>query len=141
MNKKILVIISSMVPSEKSYSIELANRFIKYYKKYNKNDEIEVLDLNKIDIAEKNITSNNFSNFLNTNDTDKYINQLKSIDKLVFTTPMINFNITSVAKNYLDHILVANKTFSYKYSKKGDAIGLLTNLKVQILTTQGAPFG
>ncbi|WP_029330341.1 NAD(P)H-dependent oxidoreductase, partial [Metamycoplasma cloacale] len=33
----------------------------------------------------------------------------------------------------------ANETFSYKYSNKGDAIGLLKNLKLQVIATQGAP--
>lgn len=52
---------------------------------------------------------------------------------------MINFNIPVTLKNFIDHIAIANKTFSYKYSKKGDAIGLLNNLDVQIIATQGAP--
>ncbi|MDI4567960.1 MAG: FMN-dependent NADH-azoreductase [Mycoplasma sp.] len=81
--------------------------------------------------------------FFNEKDSDYYINLLKSYQKIIITTQMVNFNIPTTLKNFLDHILVANKTFSYKYSKKGEAIGLLKdhNIKIQILATQGAPKG
>ena len=85
------------------------------------------------------LTSNNFNDFFKSNTIDKNIDLLKNVNKLIITAPMYNFNIPVTLKNYIDHIAVANKTFSYKYSKKGDAIGFLTNLKVQILAVQGAP--
>lgn len=138
---KVLVIYGTVSSDEKSYSKALASRFIKYYKIINKNDEIIHLDLNKTSMAIKTLTYNNFNNYFNKDDSDTYINQLKKVQKVIIVCPMNNFNISGLMKNYLDHILVADKTFSYKYSKKGGSIGLLTNLKVQILTTQGAPFG
>ena len=70
---------------------------------------------------------------------DIFLNLLKEANKLIIGAPMINFNIPVTLKNFIDHIAIANKTFSYKYSKKGDAIGLLNNLDVQIIATQGAP--
>lgn len=136
---KVLVLYSSMIPNNNSYSYELGKRFIKYYKEKNPNDEIKEIDLNNEKIFKEGINSDNIKNYFK--ESDKYISWLKNNDKLIFITPMNNFNISSVAKNFLDRVLVANKTFSYKYSKKGDAIGLVTNLKVQILTTQGAPLG
>ncbi len=141
MQKNILVIYSTMINNEKSYSTELTNRFIKHYKKYNSKDKIQYLDLTNVNMANKTLNKKVMNTFFNKEDSDNYINQLKKIDKLIFSTPMTNFNVTTLAKNYMDHILVPNKTFSYKYSKKGEAIGLLTNLQVQILTTQGAPEG
>lgn len=54
---------------------------------------------------------------------------------------MTNFAPAPVLRNFIDHIMVADHTFSYKYSKKGEAIGLVTNLKTQIITVQGAPYG
>lgn len=141
MANKVLVVISSMIDKTKSFSNALTKHFVNYYKEFHPDDEITYLNLNDIEMASKTITTHNFNNFFNEEDSDKFINQLKSVDKLIFSTPMTNFNVTSMTKNYLDHILVADKTFSYKYSKKGEAKGLLTNLKVQILATQGAPYG
>ncbi len=141
MKEKFLVIYSSMIEKETSFSYELINRFLKYYKEKNKDLEIEWLDLNNLSMANKTMNTKNFKNFFNKEDSEKYIEKLKNTNKIIFSSPMTNFNITATAKNFLDHILVPDKTFSYKYSKKGDAKGLLTNLKVQILTTQGAPLG
>lgn len=141
MANKVLVIISSMIEEKGSFSVALTKHFVKHYQESHPDDEIIYLNLNDTPMALKAITTHNFTTFFNQEDSDKYIDQLKSVNKLIFSTPMTNFNVTSMTKNYLDHILVADKTFSYKYSKKGDAIGLLTHLKVQILATQGAPYG
>ncbi|WP_338956379.1 FMN-dependent NADH-azoreductase [Spiroplasma endosymbiont of Polydrusus cervinus] len=141
MVNKVLVIYGTVSPNEKSYSKALAARFIKYYQVDNPKDEIIHLDLNEPPMAVKTLTRDNFGTFFNTEDTDVYINQLKEVQKVIIVCPMNNFNVSGLMKNYLDHVLVADKTFSYKYSKKSGAIGLLPHLKVQILTTQGAPFG
>lgn len=138
---KLLVIKSSMIDKQVSVSEELTNRFVKYYKEANPNDEVIEIDLNEIPMAQKSLNRNNMKDFFNAEDSNFYIEQLKSAHKVIFSCPMTNFNICATAKNYLDHVLVANKTFSYKYSKKGDAIGLLNHLNVQLLTTQGAPLG
>ncbi|QJG66791.1 FMN-dependent NADH-azoreductase [Mycoplasma phocoenae] len=137
----VLLILSSPVPAEQSISYKLSETFISKYKKLNPKDNVKILNLNDLPMAHKCIDAENFSSFFNEGDSEKYIEELKNIDKIVISAPMINFNVSSLLKNFLDHVLVANKTFSYKYSKKGDAIGLLTHLKVQILATQGAPYG
>ncbi len=141
MSKKVLVISGTVSPADKSYSIALSEKFIEEYSKINKEDEIIYLDLNKEAMAQKTLTRDNFKEFFNEEDSIKYINQLKSVDKVIISSPMNNFAVTAMIKNYLDHILMADQTFSYKYVKKGDAKGLLEHLKVQILTTQGAPYG
>jgi|GEM_PF-505445 len=141
MANKVLVINSSMIDEKASFSVALTKTFVKFYQEANPKDEIIHLNLNDLPMASITLTTRNFNNFFNQEDSDKYIDQLKSVNKLIFVTPMTNFNVTSMTKNYLDHVLVANKTFSYKYSKQGDAVGLLTKLKVQILATQGAPYG
>lgn len=141
MANKVLVINSSMINEKESFSNALTKTFVKFYQEYNPKDEIIYLNLNDLPMASITLTTRNFNNFLNKEDSDKYIDQLKSVNKLIFTTPMTNFNVTSMTKNYLDHVLVADKTFSYKYTKQGDAVGLLTKLKVQVLATQGAPYG
>lgn len=151
MTNKVLVIMSSVISEDKSYSTALWKRFVKHYKVVNPDDEIIYLDLNKKEMAQKTLTRQNFDKYFNEEDTNKYVNQLKSVNKIIVSSQMMNFNIPGILKNYIDHVWVANQTFSYKYSKKGDAVGLLDpeyrhdgikeKVKVQILATQGAPLG
>lgn len=163
MNNKVLIIISSVIAKKDSYSTELTKRFIKYYKKFNPNDVVIELDLNNEPMAQKTLTRENFkdNSYFNSEDSDRYINQIRSVHKIVVSSQMMNFNIPGILKNYIDHVWLANKTFSYKYSKKGEAIGLLDPknrdkvkddkiekhleikepVKVQILASQGAPKG
>ena len=136
---KVIVLYSSPVKEDTSISTYLTKKFVEEYKLNNKQDEIIEIDLNNIDLNEQYQNSNNMVNFFNNELNDKYINLLKEANKLIISAPMINFNIPVTLKNFIDHIAIANKTFSYKYSKKGDAIGLLNNLDVQIIATQGAP--
>ncbi|CAC13485.1 ACYL CARRIER PROTEIN PHOSPHODIESTERASE (ACP PHOSPHODIESTERASE) [Mycoplasmopsis pulmonis] len=137
---KVLVIKTSMMGAN-SISNVLNDKFMEYYKEKNPNDEFIYMNLNDEKMASITMTSHNMKEYFVAEYSDKYINQLKKVDKVVMSVPMTNFNVNAVTKNYLDHISVADKTFSYKYSKKGEAIGLLDHLSVQILTTQGAPLG
>ncbi|QSF13419.1 FMN-dependent NADH-azoreductase [Mycoplasma sp. Mirounga ES2805-ORL] len=102
---------------------------------------ISVLDLNDTSASTNSLNSNNFKTDFFQKNSDEWINMLKNTDVLIINTPMINFNYSSLVKNFIDAICVADKTFSYKYSKKGGAIGLLDNLNVIIVGTQGAPTG
>lgn len=136
---KVIVLYSSPVNKDISISTYLTKKFVEQYKLHNKNDEIIEFDLNDLDLNQQYQNSNNMSDFFKNELNDKYINLLKEANKLIIGAPMINFNIPVTLKNFIDHIAIANKTFSYKYSKKGDAIGLLNNLDVQIIATQGAP--
>lgn len=137
---KILYLNGNIAADENSASNKLGNLFLEKYKKNNPNDTIEVIDLNKTKLSSIFLTKETMSTYYQSVDSDKWIDKLKNIDKLIISVPMINFGPTAVVKNFIDSVAVANKTFSYKYSKKGDAIGLLDNLSVMILASQGAPF-
>ncbi len=141
MSNQVLVIKASMIPEAKSFSARVLERFLSYYRQKNPDDRIVELDLNRVPMASKTLTVDNFQEYFNPQDSDYYIEQLKTANKVIVCCPMTNFNYPATLKNYLDHVLVADKTFSYKYSKKGEAKGLLPHLKVQLITTQGAPFG
>ncbi|WP_434325870.1 FMN-dependent NADH-azoreductase [Mycoplasma leachii] len=138
---KVLVLKTTAQADEVSNSVALTNRFLEEYKKFNPDDEIIIVDLNKDEVGTSILTSETFPTFYQQEVTKKYINLLKSVDKLVISCPMYNFSTPVTLKSFIDHVSVANETFSYKYSKKGDAIGLITNLKAQILGVQGAPLG
>lgn len=135
---KVLVVYASPTKIEVGHTAALVNRFLKYYKELNPNDSIEWLDLNtQEEITHHVLNANETKEFFDR--SDKYIDQLKSVDKVILATPMNNFNVSAMLKVYLDYILVANKTFRYKYDAYKKFEGLLTNLKVQVLATQGAP--
>ncbi|PZW01468.1 FMN-dependent NADH-azoreductase [Metamycoplasma auris] len=115
---KVLVLYSSPLNNMKSISTLAAKKFIEEYKNINQNDEIIEFDLNNLEMAQSGMNSNNFGNFFNEDLSNKYIELLKEVNKVVISSPMINFNVPTVLKTFIDRIAVANKTFSYKYSKK-----------------------
>lgn len=139
---KVLVLKTSMVPAANSFSHALLQAFLAEYRAKRPGDEIAEVDLNETPAAQKTLTAANMKAFFSPEDSDAQIELLKKADKLVVATPMTNFNYPAVLKNWLDHVLVADKTFSYKYKNAaGDAKGLLPHVKAQILATQGAPYG
>ncbi|QMT98373.1 FMN-dependent NADH-azoreductase [Mycoplasma tullyi] len=138
---KVLFINASPVANEASFSYQLAKTFEAEYLKLNPSDQVEWLDLNELDKGSMTLTSKNSKEHFKDENVDPLINQIKSVDKLVVIAPMTNFNYPATLKNWLDKICVANKTFSYKYSKKGGSVGLMDHLKVMIINTQGAPEG
>ena len=115
--------------------------FWKFYAQANPDVEISELNLNHLPISQVTLNSENMTEFFADPRGDEAIAQLKAVDRVVMASPMTNFNYPAVIKNYLDHILVAKKTFIYKYDGKGTSEGLLPHLKVQIITSQGAPLG
>ncbi|MFT3827406.1 MAG: NAD(P)H-dependent oxidoreductase [Chitinophagaceae bacterium] len=62
-------------------------------------------------------------------DSDEAVDQLAKADFIVISVPLYNFNIPSALKAWIDHIVRAGKTFSYK---TGKAEGLLKNKKVYL---------
>ena len=127
--------------SPRSEEQSISSLALKLFMENDNSDERIILNLNKEEIGSRNLTSENFQEFFSNGISDKYIEQLFNVDKVVIATAMTNFNYTATLKNYLDHILVANKTFKYKYDGKGTSEGLLKHLKVQLILTQGAPTG
>ncbi|WP_044286039.1 FMN-dependent NADH-azoreductase [Mesomycoplasma ovipneumoniae] len=139
----ILVLKSSVNERKGSYSSTLSDLFVKFYREFNPQDQIEVLDLNKFAIANINLTEKNFEDgsFYQNAQAEFWIDKLKKVDKVVFSTSMTNFNYSATTKNFFDAITIPNQTFSLN-KETGEYHGLLTNIKnVQILTAQGAPIG
>ena len=142
MQKVLYIYVSPLMTNPKGSTCSVAvDLFKSEYEKANPDHESIVLNLNKAKVGSKNLTADNFQEFFSDGLCDKHIDLLKSVDKVVIGSPMTNFNYPAVLKNYLDHILVANKTFRYKYDGKGESEGLLKNLKVQLLMSQGASLG
>jgi len=110
---KVLVITASVNPKGKSVSLEMVDRFLKYYKAKNPNDEFEILDLNKTKLGTTTLTVDNFDAYWDQEAMD-HMDHLKHLDKMLIATPMYNFQVPALIKNYVDHISLANQTFSYK---------------------------
>lgn len=133
-----VLVIESYLSNEFSLSEYATSKFVEEYKKRNPNDEIIILDLNNEEKMQTILSKNNFASFWNE-DSERYIDLIKSCDKIVISTGMINFSISPLLKNFFDHVLVANKTFKYKYEEKGKSVGLLdSNKKVQLIMAQGS---
>lgn len=136
-----ILIIESYLSKENSLSVYALEKFIDEYKKMNPNDEFIYLDLNKEEKIHTSLSANNFATFWNE-ESQKYIDLVSNADKIIVSTGMVNFSISPLLKNFLDNILVANKTFRYKYDGKGKSEGLLNpNIKVQLIMAQGADVG
>ncbi|ATZ21259.1 FMN-dependent NADH-azoreductase [Mesoplasma tabanidae] len=136
--KKILVINSSVSQLNNSDSLAMSNMFVQEYIKINSNDQIINLDLNETLMSQKTLTRNNIAEYFNQKDSFDFIEQLKSVNKIILNFSMVNWGIPAILKNYIDHITVANLTFTYKGSTDGSPIGLLSNIEnVQILATKG----
>ncbi|WP_026389310.1 FMN-dependent NADH-azoreductase [[Acholeplasma] multilocale] len=137
--KKVLVLKTTIANSENSRSELLLKKFLEEYGILNPNDVIETLDLNYEPMAQMNLNTTNIEEFYSYENSGKYIDKLKSIDKLVIVSPSYNYKIPTTLANFMDHIMVAGKVFSYKMGIDDRAIGLLNNLRVQVIATQGAP--
>ncbi|WP_027120871.1 FMN-dependent NADH-azoreductase [Mycoplasmopsis lipofaciens] len=127
--------------NQKSLTDYISMELIKKINDKNKNNEITFLDLNNSPFAENQLTSLNRDEFFVNVESDIWIDKLKNIDLLVLNAPMYNFSYSSTLKSFIDSICVANKTFTYKYSGKGQSKGFLENLNVIIIGSQGAPKG
>ncbi|QGZ97685.1 FMN-dependent NADH-azoreductase [Mycoplasma sp. NEAQ87857] len=137
--RKILFLDGNLSANEVSYSRNIMDAFYQYTLKNFDKDQVERINLNDTKLSSIFLTQANFKTYFADVESDFWIDKLKEIDTLVISCSMTNFGPTVLVKNFIDSICVANKTFSYKYSTKGDAIGLLTNLNVIVVATQGAP--
>lgn len=139
MSIQIFSVIGSV--NKDSLSEKLNNEVVKLLMKKFPNSTLNQLNTSNSEFQNTSLNANNFSEFFTETNSDHWIDILKETNVLVISSPMVNFNYSAGIKNFIDSVAVANKTFSYKYSKKNGSIGLLDNLKVIILGTQGAPEG
>lgn len=137
----ILVIESYLSPRSNSVSSYAQDRFIAAYRQLHPEDQFITLDLNQEPKLQTFLTATTFATFWDS-ESQRYIDLLNRADKLIISTNMVNFNISPILKNFLDNVLVAGKTFRYKYDGKGKSEGLLKpGIKAQLIMAQGASFG
>lgn len=69
--------------------------------------------------------------------SDAAVDELFAADTIVLATGLINFNISSTLKSWIDHVARAGRTFSY--GKDGPK-GLVTGKKVYIVLASGGVY-
>jgi FMN-dependent NADH-azoreductase len=69
--------------------------------------------------------------------SDQAVDELIAADTIILATGLINFNISSTLKSWIDHIARAGRTFSYG---KDGANGLVTGKKVYIVLASGGVY-
>ncbi|PDT34995.1 FMN-dependent NADH-azoreductase [Rhizobium sp. M10] len=69
--------------------------------------------------------------------SDELVNELFAADTIVISTGLINFNIYSSLKTWIDNVARAGVTF--KYTESGP-VGLVTGKKVYVVLTSGGVY-
>ncbi|MGE0238009.1 MAG: FMN-dependent NADH-azoreductase [Parvibaculaceae bacterium] len=69
--------------------------------------------------------------------SDEAVDELFAADTIIIATGLINFNISSTLKSWIDHVARAGRTFSY--GKDGPK-GLLTGRKVYVVLASGGVY-
>lgn len=141
---KILVILGSLNPIEKSASRTVANAFLDEYKVKNSASIIEMIDATDMgDLAlTKNIIAGKIGAYEQSviAQRDALLEKFKTADLIIIATPMFNFSLPAQVKEVLDTFVVAGETF--KYLDKPDAdgnvsIGLTEGKKVVLIQAMG----
>lgn len=131
------------------YSVKLQQQFLKKFQTKFPNETVDVINLYDMEIpqlttdellgiwekqaAHVNLTPEQDRVF---SINQQLIKQFKEHHRIVITSPLHNFNVTSKMKDYIDNILVAHETF--KYTAEG-SVGLMTdNYKVMLLQASGS---
>lgn len=139
--KKVLVIESYLSPRHTSVSTYAQDQFVAKYQQIHPEDQIIKLDLNQEQKLQTFLTATTFNDFWDDS-SQNYIDLINSVDKIIISTNMVNFNISPILKNFLDNILQAGKTFRYKYDGKGKSEGMVKpGIKAQLIMAQGAYVG
>ena len=131
------------------FSIQLQEKFLAEYRKNFLPDDLTTINLYDMAIPRietaglfsvwnKQITGETLSDGENemANRSTALLKQFKEHHRIVISTPLHNFNITSRLKDYLDNILIARETF--KYTEDG-SVGLMTDdYRVLLLQASGS---
>ncbi|MCS4537137.1 MULTISPECIES: NAD(P)H-dependent oxidoreductase [unclassified Mycoplasma] len=131
--KKTIFIDGSFFTNETSYTTALMNEF---HEALGKPERINLTDsvFNRAPLSQSNIAT-----YWGEVDGPGWINKLKETDLLVLSSTVVNFTVPSLVKNFIDAISIADLSFSYKLSTDGNPVGLLKNLNVILVTSQGGP--
>ncbi len=106
-----------------------------------KNEQVNYLDL--YDTKLPNLTpqildsrkSNNYEDE-NSQIALQLLEQFEAADEYIFIFPTWNWSVPAILKQYIDIVMVSNRTFTYKGMR---IVGLLESKKATIINTTGGP--
>lgn len=145
-----LLYIKASPRGERSYSSSVAEAFIGAYKKQHPDDEVVTLDIFKTEFpsfdgatiearyaimhGEKHTPEQQEA----WRTVEKIIEEFKSADKYVLSTPMWNFGIPYKLKHYVDILLQPSYTFSF--SPEEGYKGLVVGKPIVVIYARGGEY-
>jgi FMN-dependent NADH-azoreductase len=130
------------------FSIQLQEKFLEKFRRKFPDHMITILNLYDMDLPKIEVDGllavwNKQRDELELSETEleiakrsgELLEQFKAHHRIVISTPLHNFNITTRLKDYLDNILIARETF--KYTETG-SVGLMTDdYRLMVLQASG----
>ena len=135
---------------ERSFSVSVANEFVKELRRLSRADLIDVKDVFAMDIppfdafavnAKYSVMSGNNptgDEILAWKKVESIISNFKSFDKYVFAVPMWNFGIPYRLKQFLDTII--QPTYTFSLSPEDGYKGLLTGKSSFVVYARGGEY-
>jgi len=148
--KRLLHIIATP-REEASRTLQISHVFLDTFKTVHPNWVVDELDLDKENLPPLNMKSVSGKYILlqGSNLFGKaqelwaeilqHIERFKTADLFLISTPMWNFHIPYLLKQYID--LIVQPKYLFQYKKEGGAEGLVLNKKMVIITTRGGNYG
>jgi FMN-dependent NADH-azoreductase len=145
---KLLHILAS--PRVESYSTRVAKAFLDTYRQARPDDRVEVLDLFKADIPPFHAPQAKAKYAVTAGQTPrneaeaawqpiiKTINHFKGFDKYVLSSPMWNFSIPYLLKQYIDVLVQPSLTVTYSPDK--GYTGLITGKPLMLILARGGEY-
>ena len=132
-----------------SRSIEVSKYFLDLYKKKYPNDSIRVFNLwkEKLPVYNEELVVERYrimeqkdyvSGKKSWQKVINFIDEFKSYDKYVISSPMWNFNVPFKLKNLIDILCQPTQTFSY--NPKDGYLGLITGKPVVLILARGGEY-
>lgn len=147
--KRILYIIASP-REEESRSIQISESFLDAFKKKHPDWVVDTLNLFTEDLpslSQKNVSGKYvllqgkelFGSLKETwTEILQHIERFKTADFFLISTPMWNFNIPYVLKQYID--LIVQPKYLFRYGDDGKVEGLVKNKRMVITTSRGGEY-
>ena len=146
--KKLLHIIASPRGGD-SRTLKIADTFLKSFKENNPDCEIDELDLYKEDLPSMSVRRiDGKYTLLGGNDLtgelkeawskiEEVIERFLSADAYLISTPMWNFSIPYLLKQYID--IIVQPKYMFHYTANGPE-GLVKNKNMAVITTRGGDY-
>lgn len=147
---ELLLYVESSPRKERSYSIKVANEFIKSYLDSHPSSKTDLLDVWSYPLPEFNGAAINAKYKVMHNEKHtpeeatawkritSIFEQFKSADKYIFSVPMWNFGIPYKLKHLIDVINQPSLTFNY--SPETSYVGLVTGKPAVVIYSRGGAY-